>query len=419
MKMSSWFSRGVSLVLVGASALVGCEGPSAADDAASLGDGATTLDDAGLAVDAGLADDASVDAGSRPPPRFSDDEVFVTTTLESAPGRACVDIDLEPPGVVDCEASAEDWDYMFEAVDGEWMLWTNSGVRGPSTRGASFGPMSLAERSMIQSGRRVPGWFVDTIGGIFTTAPWHGYDVHGTHDITPNYRVYVVDTGGARFRVQVTTYYRDGESGWVTVRFGRLGETDYEELVVDARAGGFGAPADDPRNHYAYLDLEAGAVLDLDDAAAATNTAWDLGFKRYGTISNGGASGPGAVSGALANAQSALYDADGLPIRAAFDAMTPAQALDDFLAVTSADGLRFEVDRPRPYIIHDGGVQSFFGLDDATPGEPSYFARPDVWWAIRGSRGDSYAWLHATEFDVAARSLTLGLHIQARPTAAP
>lgn len=420
-KLSSWC---VAVALLGGASsgavlLSGCDKPPANDiDAATIASdtGSTPEEDAAIVTDddAGEPEDAGADAGTVAL-RFSATEVLVTSTLTESNHRECIDIDLVPPGPVDCDEDADAWDYMFEYDADEYVLWTNSGQRGSSTLGASFGPMSDAERRMIPTGRRMPGWFPDTIGGVFSSAPWHGYDLHGTHDITPNYRVYVIDTGTALFRVQITSYYRDGESGWVTVRFGRLGEATYDEVTLDARAGGFGAAPEDPLNNYAYLDLDTGTVVPIDDAAAATNTVWDLGFKRFGTITNGGIAGPGMAMGAVADAQWELYDANRLPLVDAFDAMTPEQALADFLAVTTADGLTFELDRSRPYIINDGGVQSFLAID-RTGGDVSISARPDVYWAIRGAGGDSYAWLHATAFDPLDATITLGLYIQPRPS---
>lgn len=346
-----------------------------------------------------------------------DASVFSTTPLVWTAnvvgnGHACYDFD--DAADVDCGSGADAWDLMFEVAGTEWRLWTNGGVHG-SGDGAAFGPMTPEEAAAMKSSKDIPGMFADYTGGIFASAPWYAYGVLGTHDISPNYRVYVVDTGAGKYRVQVLSYYSAaGESGRVTLRYGALGEESWEEIELDARAGGFGATKDDPANRHAYFDLDTGAVLDLDDVTArAANTAWDLGFNRYGVLVNGGDAGPGEARAALAVAQTALYDEAGDPIKAAFEAVTPADALQAFESVTNSAGLSFVEDEGHPYIIKDGSEKGWFGFE-FSGGGPRFFPRPEVWWAVRSSTRDSFAKLHVVGVDTSKREWRIELFVQPR-----
>jgi hypothetical protein len=60
--------------------------------------------------------------------------------------------------------------------------------------------------------------------------------------------------------------------------------------TIDATAGGLSKAADKP---YIYVDLAAGAKVELDDVAARTSTAWDIALKRSSLRINGGDSGIG------------------------------------------------------------------------------------------------------------------------------
>ncbi len=353
------------------------------------------------------------DGGIPQDPLFSSDPLVYTATVGSAEGRVCYDFDAEEE--VDCDGAKATWDLMFEVANRSYNLWTNGGIYGAGD-GAAFGPMTPDDAVGTGSSRSIPGWFRDFLGGVFIEYPWYEYNVMGTHDISANSRVYVVDTDTDLYRVQVISYYgAGGASGMVRVRWGLLSGTTYEEVELDATAGGFGAPIDDPKNRFAYLDLDAGVVVEIDDATARnSNTIWDIAFKRYDVILNGGASGPGSVKAAIADAQDALYDSDGNPIKAQFAAMTEQASIDAFLAVTSADGLAFTSDVANPYITNDGGPNSWFGYEIGGTG-PRFFANPDAWWAVRSAEGDSFAKLHVTEVDSTERAFTVEMFVQKRP----
>lgn len=317
---------------------------------------------------------------------------------------------------VDCEANADTWDLMFEVAGRSWSIWTNGGVHGTG-HGAAFGPMSPAAASEAYSIADIPGWFADPRGGAFLEYPWYTYSVFGTHDISANYRVFAIDTGTSKYKLQVRSYYgASGASARLQLHYAEIGGAGGHDLEVNASAGGFGATPDNPDNKFVYVDLDQGEVLDIDDDAATTNLAWDIAFKRFNVICNGGVSGPGTVGTALAAELDGMYDADGLPIRAAFEAATEDDADALFDTVTSTAGLTFTQDLGVPFIINDGGDDSWFQFEFG-PGGPTFFANPDVWWAVRGPQWQTFAKLHIIEATLASetRTFTAELHIQHAP----
>lgn len=327
----------------------------------------------------------------------------------------CYDFDAD--AAVACDAVG-DWDLMFEADEPNrsFSIWTNGGVHGAGL-GASYGPVSPEDAAALRSDRDVNGWFADYYGGIFADVPWYAYDVRGTHDVSANGRVYVIDTGTDLYRVQLTSYYSPGgASGKVGLRFGKHSETAYAEVVLDATAGGFGALPGDPANHAAYFDLDAGAVVELSDAQAKENTTWDLAVKRYTVTLNGGASGPGTVRGAVADAREELYDAKGRPILARFEATTDAVMKASFEAAASVNplDLSFKLDKTHPYMINSSKADSWFGVKPPPPIPPEFYARPENWWAVRAPDGKSFAKLHVTEVESPDYSFTVELFVQPR-----
>src|SRR5262245_32374398 len=71
--------------------------------------------------------------------------------------------------------------------------------------------------------------------------------------------------------------------------------------TIDATAGGTAAAADNP---YIYIDLQNNTKVDITDVDAYTQSAWDIAFKRYVILANGGDSGPGNVAVAFVAATS-------------------------------------------------------------------------------------------------------------------
>ncbi len=181
-------------------------------------------------------------------------------------------------------------------------------------------------------------------------------------------------------------------------------------VQIDATAGGFGAPPGDPANKYTYFNLDSRQIVDISDADATVSGAWHIAFKRANIKLNGGVSGPGAVRGAVADAQEDFYDAAGEPDVSVFTNATPDSELAAFEAVTSADGLSFVADRLIPYIKGDGTADGWWLYSG--PPTHTVSANPDRWWLIRSAAGDSYAKFHVTNIVQASRDITLELFIQ-------
>jgi len=192
---------------------------------------------------------------------------------------------------------------------------------------------------------------------------------------------------------------------------GNLQTGDTTSLQIAATAGGYGATPGDPANKYTYVNLDSGQVMDLADADAPRNGAWHIAFKRTSIKLNGGVSGPGAVAGAVADAQDDFYDAlTGEPDTAAFINASAASELPAFEAVTSSDGLSFTEDRFVPYIKGDGSDAGWW-LYSGAPGY-TVSANPDQWWLVRSAGGDSYAKFHVTGIVQSSRDITLELFVQ-------
>lgn len=99
-----------------------------------------------------------------------------------------------------------------------------------------------------------------------------------------------VDTGPcepeelARRKVAVNDTVNDGA---VTV----MEESGIASASIDAASGGVAMASEES---FVYLDLDAGAKLQLTDVQAYENEEWDIGFRRTKIRLNGADSGPGA-----------------------------------------------------------------------------------------------------------------------------
>ncbi|MGF1644633.1 MAG: HmuY family protein [Thiotrichales bacterium] len=143
-----------------------------------------------------------------------------TAALGASGGSKC--FDFETRAEVDCTVAAATWDLQLEvsANGRSWNLWTNSGVKGSGSRGGSFGPIDSASIGSYASNAAVPNFFVDTKSGVFTDHSWYAYNLQGRNELWPNYRVYVVDTGTGKYKMQILSYYNDaGASGHYRLRY--------------------------------------------------------------------------------------------------------------------------------------------------------------------------------------------------------
>lgn len=121
---------------------------------------------------------------------------------------------------------------------------------------------------------------------------WYDYDPT-THVLTPKDVVYVIRTvEGNYVKLEVTNYYNDaGTSGYLSFRWGMIdpppGATS---LTVDASN----------REAFVYLDVTAGALVEVGDPAASD--AWDVAISRTMFVTNGGTSGTGLGAARVAGA---------------------------------------------------------------------------------------------------------------------
>lgn len=346
-------------------------------------------------IGADTESDADSDADIAPGNEgFAEEAFSFKADFGAADGQIC--FEFRTREAVDCEANSDSWDMMFEKDGRSMAIWTNGGVYG-SGEGAALGPMDAEMAGGMQAYSDVPGWFSDSVGGAILANPWQAYDLFGYHGITPNYRVYAVANASATYKLQILSYYGSaGESAHLQIRFAPIDGGEVTELRVDASAGGFGARRDDPANKYTYVDLDRGEVLELSDEDAASNTDWDLGFKRFEVIANSGESGPGETQTALAAEIEGLYGEDTNPIKEAFEALDRAQADALFEGVDSVEGLEFMADKNVPFMINDGEANSWWGMRFGAGG-PELFARPEHIYAIRGAQWTSFAKMHVTE----------------------
>ncbi len=169
-----------------------------------------------------------------------------------------------------------------------------------------------------------------------------------------------------------------------------------QSALLDATAGGIGAPATDPNNKYTYFSFSSGQVVALTDAEAATSSDWDIAFKRANVKFNGGVSGPKGVGGYFTGNNSDAYDSSGDPILSWFQGATADTELPDFDAVGVAQipaSAAFVTDAIELAVQSDGTTDSWWS-EDQTSGAVS--ANSGNWWALKSAGGDSYIKVHVT-----------------------
>lgn len=214
------------------------------------------------------------------------------------------------------------------------------------------------------------------------------------------------DSSSTSDDLQAASQADDTRGATQTALGGAAGPAGITTLQIDATAGGLGAPT----GRYTYVNLDTGAVLNLTEAEAAASTDWHIGFQRTRTKLNGGVSGPGTVTGALADAQDDFYDAGGNPDNSVFLNATAASELPSLQEVTDVSALTFSSDRHIPAITSDGGSDSWWAYNPMTHATS---AAPDNWWLVKSAAGNSYAKLHATGLiRGATRDITLELFVQ-------
>lgn len=134
----------------------------------------------------------------------------VTATVDLSGGD--VHWDLETGSEV---GAGDGWDLLFQGYD----IRVNGGVSGDGDAGAvvlgeSFEAVTDASDAPAQV------YAADAFGGVFEADPWYRYNVQGGHQIWPTFNVYLLDTGDAVYKVQLTGYYGpSGDSRQISFRY--------------------------------------------------------------------------------------------------------------------------------------------------------------------------------------------------------
>jgi hypothetical protein len=186
--------------------------------------------------------------------------------------------------------------------------------------------------------------------------------------------------------------------------------------TIDATAGGIGAAADDPANQWTYYDLDSDSVVNLSDNDAESSTEWDIAFKRTAIRLNGGVSGPGNVTGALAVEPEGFYDASTSPVVDRFINSTADSELGSLSSDVDTTTLNYVSDRLVPDIDGSGtDAEASWWIYD--PQAFSVNPNSNAWYIVRGAQGASYAKFHITNIEQSTREITAELFLQPTGTA--
>ena len=297
----------------------------------------TALATAALAAcGGGGSSDTPDDGGTTPPPaaasKFTQNATW-TFTLPASGSAACYDFDARAEA--SC-ASGDKWDVKVVSGGRSAGLFTNSGPSSAdgSGKGGAFGtPFTHTWTDLLRwtdalidpSGAALPAmvYTADTAKSAFTgtngiQAAAYEYDLNGTYQMHPNFRVFLITTNSASsdisgsagdvYALQVTGYYGSPTgtaSGWPSFRWINLAAAATPATAtVDASAG------------WVYYDLKNKAVT-------TESGPWHIAFNRYNVKLNGGTSGNGTVAGFLSKTPDGFYAADGkTPVAAKFNATT-------------------------------------------------------------------------------------------------
>lgn len=157
----------------------------------------------------------------------SGDSEFTSTHTETVfipLGGGSVYFDIETLSQV---ISTGPWDIRVEynAAETFFNIYTNGGASGTGDGGAF--PIGN-EPGLITDGgdaTQIPFYFTDSAGGIFIDSIWYAYNLTGTdHQLWPNYRVYLIQTNGEVYKLQILSYYhpQSAQSAWYTIRFQQI-----------------------------------------------------------------------------------------------------------------------------------------------------------------------------------------------------
>ncbi|WP_369600197.1 HmuY family protein [Hahella sp. SMD15-11] len=156
-----------------------------------------------------------------------------------------------------------------------------------------------------------------------------------------------------------------------------------DHYQIDATAGGFGGSGD-----WTYIDLDTMSGLDIRSTEAATDSRWDIAFRRTAIRFNSGPNGPGQVTAALIASPEGFYDADGEPVADTFTQATAESYADIFNHAVPGTATTWLSES------EDVVIRQWYTYNPATH---TVTANPDRYWLVRGATGDRYARIHVTD----------------------
>lgn len=116
---------------------------------------------------------------------------------------------------------------------------------------------------------------------------------------------------------------------------GSSNKTPEEEIITEGEIYGPYSTGSTSEPVTVYFDLDTQSTVELTDEEAATDTTWDIAFRRTKVWLNTAQETPVSVYFTGNNAD--FYDADGNPIADMFTTATADSELDDYTAITLAD----------------------------------------------------------------------------------
>lgn len=147
-----------------------------------------------------------------------------TGTFEIPEGGGSVYFDYETLAPV---TSSAGWDLRvgYDPATRLFSMYTNGGLSGPGAGGAF--PIGNEPDAFTNGAdpSQIPFYFTDSAGGIFIDSIWYAYNLTGNdHQIWPNYRVYLIQSEGEIYKLQIQSYYhpQTTQSGWYTVIFEKV-----------------------------------------------------------------------------------------------------------------------------------------------------------------------------------------------------
>lgn len=113
---------------------------------------------------------------------------------------------------------AGSWDIAFVG----YSIEVNGGTSGNGDAGAASIDQDFASLTTVD-GIPSSAFEADGFGGMFVESPWYRYDLLGNHHIWPTFNVYLIKSGDAVYKVQITNYYDvNGNPRRITARYAKL-----------------------------------------------------------------------------------------------------------------------------------------------------------------------------------------------------